>query len=232
MPEEALVATLPQVEIYQFYVWLRQISPAIWRRLLMRSDCTIYDLHYILQLAFGWDDSHLHQFKLYGKTYGTYKEGGVSFTDNSKEVTLAALGLRVNERFLYQYDFGAGWEHEIRLEKKLSLVPQKVYPVCIGGARKVPPESCRGAWHYQEMGQYFSLYYIDTRLTELLSELMEKLENNDREAAAAVYKDNAEEVEILKRWLAQKQAKIKRREINLRLKQYAGGDEEWRRELF
>ena len=164
----------------------------------------------ILQLAFGWDDSHLHQFKLYGKTYSIYKEGGVSFKDNPKEVNLSALRLRVNERFVYQYDFSAPWDHELRLEKKLSLVSGKVYPVCIRGARKVPPESCRGPWHYQEMCQYFSYYYIDTRLTDLLAEMVENLENNDREAAAAVFEDNAKEVEILKRWLNQKQDKIER----------------------
>jgi len=35
MPEEALVATLTQVEVYQFQVWIRQISLAIWHRFLI-----------------------------------------------------------------------------------------------------------------------------------------------------------------------------------------------------
>ena len=34
--------------IYQFRIWLRSISPTIWRRFLVRSDRTIADLHYIL----------------------------------------------------------------------------------------------------------------------------------------------------------------------------------------
>src|SRR5512143_1448121 len=33
-------------EIYQVHVWIRRISPMIWRRLLVRSDCTLADLHY------------------------------------------------------------------------------------------------------------------------------------------------------------------------------------------
>jgi 7-keto-8-aminopelargonate synthetase-like enzyme len=44
-------------EIYQFHAWLRGISPLIWRRLLVRSDQSVADLHYALQLAFGWSDS-------------------------------------------------------------------------------------------------------------------------------------------------------------------------------
>jgi hypothetical protein len=54
-------------EIYQFHVWLRGISPLIWRRLLLRADQSIADLHYALQLAFGWSDCHLNRFRIHGK---------------------------------------------------------------------------------------------------------------------------------------------------------------------
>jgi len=49
---------------YRLHVWLRGISPMIWRRLLVRADSTIADLHYVLQIAFGWTDSHLHSCRL------------------------------------------------------------------------------------------------------------------------------------------------------------------------
>ena len=55
------------VQIYQFHVLLLTISPAIWRRFLIRSDSTIADLHYSLQILMGWDDEHLHQFTIHGK---------------------------------------------------------------------------------------------------------------------------------------------------------------------
>jgi hypothetical protein len=42
----------PPPEVYQLHVWLREISPLIWRRLLVSSDSTIADLHYILQIGF------------------------------------------------------------------------------------------------------------------------------------------------------------------------------------
>ncbi len=60
MPQEA-------AEIYQIHVWIRQITPMIWRRLLLRSDSTLADLHYAIQIAFGWTDFHLHRFHLHGK---------------------------------------------------------------------------------------------------------------------------------------------------------------------
>ena len=55
-----------QTFVYQFKVVLRQVSPMIWRRLLVRNDSTIADLHYTLQIALGWSDSHREQAKLWG----------------------------------------------------------------------------------------------------------------------------------------------------------------------
>jgi hypothetical protein len=54
MPE---FATPPIPSIYQLRVVLRGVSPLIWRRLLVRADTTIADLHATLQIAFGWDDA-------------------------------------------------------------------------------------------------------------------------------------------------------------------------------
>ena len=80
---------------------LREISPAIWRRVLVRSDSTISDLHYTIQLAMGWTDAHLHCFTIHGKDYGESRRGGLSFADNSRKVHLSDFGFRRNERFLY-----------------------------------------------------------------------------------------------------------------------------------
>jgi hypothetical protein len=50
--------------VYQLKVSLRAISPLIWRRLLVSSTTTISHLHAILQVAMGWEDVHLHRFRL------------------------------------------------------------------------------------------------------------------------------------------------------------------------
>jgi Plasmid pRiA4b ORF-3-like protein len=68
--------------IYQLKVVLLSISPMIWRRLLIRSDSIIADLHHILQIAMGWSDTHLHQFRIQGKRYGIARIGGIGFRDN------------------------------------------------------------------------------------------------------------------------------------------------------
>src|SRR3954447_6696951 len=53
--------TIPEIDL--LHVWIRQISPMIWRRLLVRSDSALAALHDTIQIAFGWTDSHLHRFR-------------------------------------------------------------------------------------------------------------------------------------------------------------------------
>jgi hypothetical protein len=80
--------------VYQLHVSLQASSPAIWRRLLVRSDCTIADLHPTIQIAFGWTDSHLHRFVIYGKDYGVARIGGIHFADDPIRVCLRDFRFR------------------------------------------------------------------------------------------------------------------------------------------
>ncbi len=156
------------VEVYQFHVWLREISPMIWRRFLVRSDSSIADLHYILQIVFGWSDTHLHRFVIHGKDYGLTYLGGSSSADDPTQVRLSDFHFRRNTRFRYEYDFGDRWQHELRLERMLPLDPTKTYPVCVGGARATPPEGCGGPWAFMALRQHYSPWFIADRLVELL----------------------------------------------------------------
>jgi hypothetical protein len=122
----------------------------ISRRFLVRSNSTIADLHYTLQIAFGWFDSHLHRFHIHGKDYGVGHRGGLSFDDDPQTVHLADFQFRVRERFLYEYDFNDNWEHEVRVEQILPLEPQRTYPVCIGGKRSAPPGGLWGSARLSE----------------------------------------------------------------------------------
>ena len=55
---------LPGDSICQLRAVLRGISPLIGRRLLIRSDSTTAQFHEVLQVAFGWEDRHLHRFQM------------------------------------------------------------------------------------------------------------------------------------------------------------------------
>ena len=81
-------------EIYQFRAVRRAISPLIWRRLLVRSDSTLADLHEILQVAFGWEDVHLNRFEIRDRGYEVYRDGGGMMGIDAEDVRLCDLNLR------------------------------------------------------------------------------------------------------------------------------------------
>ncbi len=90
---------------------------------------------------------------MHGKDYGVSHLGGTGFHDDPTKVLLASFRFRLRERFLDEHDFGDLWVHELRLEQRLGLGPQRRYPVCTGGAAHAPPEDRGGPWAYLEQRQ-------------------------------------------------------------------------------
>jgi Plasmid pRiA4b ORF-3-like protein. len=118
-------------------------SIPIWRHLLVRSDSTLADLHFIIQIAFDWTDFHLHRFRIRGKDYGISRVGGPWFSNNARDVWLADFRFRINEWFLYEYDFSDGWQHQVRLSESSNLTESAPTPF-VEGQRAAPPEDCGG----------------------------------------------------------------------------------------
>jgi hypothetical protein len=141
-----------ETQIYQLKITLLGSKPPIWRRLQVPSTISLLRLHRTLQKVMGWEDCHMHQFKI-GKTYYgvSYPDdsAGMPQTQDEKTVTLEKVVARPKAKFVYEYDFGDSWQHEVVLEKILPLDPQTRYPVCIEGKRACPPEDCGGVWGYE-----------------------------------------------------------------------------------
>lgn len=136
-------------QVYQFKVTLAESSPPIWRRLQV-PDVTLGDFHEILQRAMGWHDSHMHQFLVDKTYYGVTMFDGDDMEVEDEEAVLLSqiIAGKKKVRFVYEYDFGDSWEHEIVLEQTLEPEPKAQYPRCIEGARACPPEDCGGSWGY------------------------------------------------------------------------------------
>lgn len=140
--------------VYQLKITLKNIRPPIWRRIQVLSSTTLQKLHLIVQAAMGWEDYHLHSWTIAGIDYGEPDP-----EDNIRSetaVTLRRIVKGEKSKFLYTYDFGDCWEHEILLEKELAPTPETNYPICITGKRACPPEDCGGSWGYAELLEIIS----------------------------------------------------------------------------
>ncbi|NOZ05978.1 MAG: plasmid pRiA4b ORF-3 family protein [Chloroflexi bacterium] len=135
-------------KVYQIKVTLRGSKPPIWRRLLVPGETSLYDLHKIIQIAMGWTNSHLHQFVIDGEYYSIPSNYGWEPTMDEREYRLADVALAEKRRFIYEYDFGDSWEHQIIVEKILPADPNTQYPRCLKGKRACPPEDVGGVWGF------------------------------------------------------------------------------------
>lgn len=143
-----------ETQIYQLKVILRDIKPPIWRRFHVPSDMKLGKLHKVIQIVMGWTNSHMHQFKVgttyYGTTYPDDFDGMPETRDENK-AKISELVAKPKAKFVYEYDFGDSWEHEVVLEKILSPESGVRYPTCLEGKRACPPEDCGGVWGYANL---------------------------------------------------------------------------------
>jgi hypothetical protein len=141
--------------VYEIKITLLGIDPPIWRRIRI-EECTLDQLHRHIQCAMGWTNSHLHQFVVDRRIYGDpdlLGDGAMEaeiLDSTQTPVSRIKSGKSCPVKFLYEYDFGDGWEHEVRIERSLKREPGKRCPACLDGARNCPPEDVGGVWGYMD----------------------------------------------------------------------------------
>ncbi len=152
MAKKKSVSALPK-KIYSLKITLKGAKPPIWRRVEV-PDCTLSQLHNIIQQAMGWQFSHLWMFMIGGDTYTEPMDD--PYGDEADDLVagkyrlsqFAAAGVKKIE---YQYDFGDSWDHTIAVEKSPDPDANAKYPRCVAGAGACPPEDCGGIWGYYHL---------------------------------------------------------------------------------
>ena len=137
--------------VYQIRITLENVQPSIWRRVQVLSDCTLAQLHRVIQAVMGWQDYHLHQFTIKRRVYSVPDPDDARYERkviDERRVRLSKVVSQVGTRFDYHYDFGDNWHHDLLLEAILMPDPSIQYPVCVAGARNSPPEDCGGHCGY------------------------------------------------------------------------------------
>jgi Plasmid pRiA4b ORF-3-like protein len=139
-------------EVLELKITLKGTSkPPVWRRVQVRADTTFAMLHQIIQAAFGWTDSHLHNFEYEGEQIGVPDPEWDNDCADEAETTLDEVLLGPKDRVRYTYDFGDNWEHDIVLEKVIEPNADEGRPVLLTGKGARPPEDCGGPWGYAEL---------------------------------------------------------------------------------
>ena len=88
---------------YVCKIVIEDSHPQIWRRVIIPDKVTFFDVHRIIQILFGWEDMHLHEW--YDEKLVAIDE----FFNNYKWIR-------------YTYDFGYDWRHKINIENMMKHI--------------------------------------------------------------------------------------------------------------
>jgi hypothetical protein len=144
-------AKKPAEKVFALRMTVVGCSPRIWRRLIVRETMWLSRLHDAIQVSFEWFDYQTHVFTLDEQRFGNPSRKEEQIVEDDRDVSLADLDLGARDKMMYLYQFGEGWEVEIRVEKTLSVEKGVHYPFCAGGERAGPPEDCGGLDAFHDM---------------------------------------------------------------------------------
>jgi hypothetical protein len=140
----------PGDALLQVRITLADVAdPPVWRRVLIPSAYPLDRVHAVIQATMGWQNSHLHVFRLGDESYAAADpDDEMGYLDETK-FRFGDLVAGV-DRIDYEYDFGDGWEHALVVEARSVAQDGTVYPACVAGEGACPPEDCGGSPGFAE----------------------------------------------------------------------------------
>ena len=139
-------------DIARLKITLDHVKPPVLRRIEVPIAIRLDDLHLVFQVAVGWENCHLFEFRVGDTSWGIPDPDEVLPDDPlpAKNTTLAVLLDAAGTSFQYAYDFGDGWEHTVTLEAIGPAAAETTYPRLVAAEGRCPPEDVGGPWGYDE----------------------------------------------------------------------------------
>ncbi|WP_427008506.1 plasmid pRiA4b ORF-3 family protein [Pseudarthrobacter sp. H2] len=141
-------------------------QPEIWRQLEVRGPISLDQVHGVLQVAFGWEDAHLHRFTgsdpfaplrpidgeipeaLQWLPRQSCEEPADRAEEDYSLDQLLATGPGVA---FYEYDFGDSWLHRLELVSRRPATETSPPARLLDGARRGPLEDSGGMPGFEEI---------------------------------------------------------------------------------
>lgn len=125
----------------------------IVRKIEIRGDQTLEDLHFAIFDAFDREEEHLYEYQIGGKgpndpktvRYSTLDPFDISrelskSNNYTTNITIDSLNLKTDDVFGYWFDFGDDWWHQISVASIQRRTPTGKYPRVIEHIGESPPQ--------------------------------------------------------------------------------------------
>lgn len=152
--------------VLEVRVGLVDSVPEIWRRLELQASLTLGQVHQVLQMAFDWEDAHLHRFtdsdpfaplrpidgEIPAPVQWMPEDWCEEPTDLAEEgCSLGELLMKGSGAAFYEYDFGDSWLHRIELISRWPDDEDTLPALLTDGARRGPLEDSGGLPGYEDL---------------------------------------------------------------------------------
>lgn len=133
-----------EVTAYQIKIKLKGTDPVVWRELEVTSNMSLNNLAWALCLSMGWECYHFYLYQIGDRQYGDAERDDMCGWSCDRKIKVRDLVKQEVKTFEFIYDFGDGWQHEVKIIKEVQAFANKQYPVCTDGKNACPPEDCGG----------------------------------------------------------------------------------------
>lgn len=132
------------------YVYVFKISlTSIWRIIEIKGNEPLSKLDYLIQKAFGHEPGHLYEFRFgeyrFGPECDEWEEMFDGLTNVRIDSIVNSIGLKINDKGVYIYDFGENIKHNIELIEIKEPKENQKYPKITGNEKMFRCMDCKSA---------------------------------------------------------------------------------------
>lgn len=136
-------------DVARLRIAIDEVVPAVVRRVEVPVTIRLDDLHFVLQIAIGWQNCHPFELRIGDAAWGLVDRDDPEHSPLPAErATLADL-LQHGRTFRYDYVFGEDWAHTVELEAIAPAMPDVGYPRLLDAQGRCPPADIGGPDGYE-----------------------------------------------------------------------------------
>jgi hypothetical protein len=135
-------------EIARLRIEIDDVTPAVVRRVEVPTAIRLDDLHFVLQIAIGWQNCHPFEFRAGDMAWGLIDRDADDNPRPADKATLKDLAAH-GTTFKYNYVFGDDWQHTVVLEDISTAPPDGRYPSLVSAEGRCPPADIGGPSGYE-----------------------------------------------------------------------------------
>ncbi|MFZ0609735.1 MAG: plasmid pRiA4b ORF-3 family protein [Xanthobacteraceae bacterium] len=143
-----MTAAAPAGDIARLSVEIDDVTPRVVRTVEVPIDIRLDDLHFVLQIAIGWQNGHPFEFRIGDRLWGQPDADAGIDRVPAERATLADI-LAAGDTFQYDYVLGEDWEHTVRLLSRGPPAIGALYPQLVSAAGRCPPADIGGPTGYE-----------------------------------------------------------------------------------